>query len=225
MSDVNANIGINFETQKALASLRQLQAGISRFNQTLTAGNADAADAQKALNAQLMQSVNATGKFVASIKTVSSSTTAFTDALEKNKLSMKEYFRFTAAAATSNTKTFSKFFASERQIFNRAARDRVKSLQSQYIQLTNANGDLVKVLQVVPKHLQGMSGQYADYATKVQMAAQRQQMMNQLIKQGSTQLLNFGKNTQWAGRQLMVGFTIPLMMLGEIGRASCRERV
>lgn len=223
MSDVNANIGINFETQKALASLRQLQAGISRFNQALTAGNADAADAQKALNAQLIQSVNATGKFVASIKTVSSSTTAFTDALEKNKLSMKEYFRFTAAAATSNTKTFSKFFASERQIFNRAAKDRVKALQTQYIQLTNANGDLVKVLQVVPKHLQGVSGQYADYATKVQMAAQRQQMMNQLIKQGSTQLLNFGKNTQWAGRQLMVGFTLPLMMLGGLASRTFME--
>jgi TP901 family phage tail tape measure protein len=34
------------------------------------------------------------------------------------------------------------------------------------------------------------------------------------MRQGSTNLLNFGKNTQWAGRQLMVGFTIPLAMVG-----------
>jgi TP901 family phage tail tape measure protein len=51
-------------------------------------------------------------------------------------------------------------------------------------------------------------------ATQTQIAAQRQQLLNQLLKQGSTNLLNFGKNTQWAGRQLMVGFTVPLMLLG-----------
>ena len=214
MSDVNANIGINFDTQQALASLRQLQAGLSRFNQSLTQGNVAAENAQKGLNAQLMQSINATGKFVASQRVVADSTTAFTTALEKNQLSMGQYFKFTAAAATANTKVFSRMFSEERDIFNRARKDRVKALQTQYIQLTGANGDLVKVLQVVPKHLKMVNGQYADYATRTQMAAQRQQMMNQLLKQGSTQLLNFGKNTQWAGRQLMVGLTVPLTMLG-----------
>jgi hypothetical protein len=223
LSDVNANIGINFDTQQALASLRQLQAGLSRFNQSLTQGNIAAENAQKGLNAQLMQSINATGKFVASQKVVAGSTSAFTTALEKNQLSMGEYFRFTAAAATANTKVFSKMFAHERDIFNRARKDRVKSLQTQYIQLTNANGELVKVLQVVPKHLKMVNGQYADYATRTQMAAQRQQMMNQLLKQGSTQLLNFGKNTQWAGRQLMVGLTVPLTMLGSVAAKTFKE--
>jgi len=51
-------------------------------------------------------------------------------------------------------------------------------------------------------------------STQLQMAAQRQALFNQLVKQGSTNLLNFGKNTQWAGRQLMVGFTLPLATLG-----------
>jgi TP901 family phage tail tape measure protein len=54
----------------------------------------------------------------------------------------------------------------------------------------------------------------SDYTTKVQIAAQKQALFNQLMKQGSTNLLNFGKNTQWAGRQLMVGFTLPLMAVG-----------
>ena len=47
--------------------------------------------------------------------------------------------------------------------------------------------------------------------------------MNQLIKQGSTQLLNWGKNTQWAGRQLMVGFTIPLTMFATAAAKSFME--
>ena len=223
MSDVNANIGINFDTQQALASLRQLQAGLSRFNQSLTQGNVAAANAQKGLNAQLMQAINATGKFSASQRSVATSTTAFTNALEKNQLSMREYFRYTAAAATSNSKVFSRMFQNERDIFNRARKDRVKALQTQYIQLTNAQGDLVKVLQVVPKHLEMANGKYTDYATRVQMAAQRQQLMNQLLKQGSTQLLNFGKNTQWAGRQLMVGLTVPLTMLGTVAAQTFRD--
>lgn len=223
MSDVNANIGIHFDTNDALAQLRRLQAGLSKFNQALTQGNVAAENAQKGLNAQLMQSINATGKFVASQKTVSTSTASFTEALEKNKLSMREYFRYTAAAATANTKILKGAFSSEREIINRARKDRVKALQTQYIQLTDANGQLVKTLQIVPKHLRMVNGEYADYATRVQMAAQRQQLMNQLLKQGSTQLLNFGKNTQWAGRQLMVGITVPLTMLGGVAAKAFQE--
>lgn len=223
MSDVNANIGIEFDTSNALAQLRQLQAGLSKFNQSLTEGNVAAANAQKGLNAQLVQSINATGKFVASQKTITSSTASFTDALEKNKLSMGQYFRYTSAAATQNSKVFSNAFKQEKDVLNRAMKDRVKSLQTQYVQLTSANGDLVKVLQVIPKHLKTVNGQYADYATRTQMAAQRQQFLNQLIKQGSTQLLNFGKNTQWAGRQLMVGLTVPLTMLGSVAAKAFKE--
>jgi hypothetical protein len=223
VSDVNANIGIHFDTSDALAQLRRLQAGLSKFNQALTEGNVAAANAQKGLNSQLIQSINATGKFVASQKTIATSTTAFTDALEKNKLSMGQYFRYTAAAATMNSKTLRNLFTQEKDVLKRAMKDRVKTLQTQYVQLTNANGELVKVLQVVPKHLKMVNGQYADYATRTQMAAQRQQFLNQLLKQGSTQLLNFGKNTQWAGRQLMVGLTIPLSILGSTAAKVFRE--
>jgi TP901 family phage tail tape measure protein len=214
LADVNANIGINFDTSQALAQLRQLQAGLSTFNQTLTQGNVAAMNAQKGLNSQLMQAINATGKFVATQKDVATSTSSFTQALEKNQLSMRQYFRYTAAAATQNTKVFKGMFAQERETLTRASKDRVKLLQSQYIQLQAANGDMIKTLQVIPKHLKMVNGQYTDYATRMQMAAQRQQFLNQLLKQGSTQLLNFGKNTQWAGRQLMVGLTIPLSILG-----------
>ena len=223
MADVNANIGINFDTSQALAQLRQLQAGLSRFNQTLTQGNVAAMQAQKGLNSQLMQAINATGKFVATQKDVATSTSSFTQALEKNQLSMRQYFRYTAAAATQNTKVFKGMFAQERETLTRASKDRVKLLQSQYIQLQAANGNMIKTLQVIPKHLKMVNGQYTDYATRMQMAAQRQQFLNKLLSQGSTQLLNFGKNTQWAGRQLMVGLTIPLTILGSTAAKAFME--
>jgi LysM repeat protein len=223
LEDVNANINVNLDTTDALASLRRLQAGLSKFNQALTVGNATAADAQKSLTANLMQSINATGKFVASQETVASSTSAFTSALEKNKLSMKQYFKFTAAAATQNSSVFKNMFAQEKQILGRAMKDRVKMVQSQYIQLTQAQDGFVKTLKVVPKSLDAAGNQFSSYATRVQMGAQRQQFLNQLLKQGSTNLLNFGKNTQWAGRQLMVGLTIPLVTLGAAASKVFRE--
>jgi len=67
----------------------------------------------------------------------------------------------------------------------------------------------MKAIAIMPTSLD-----MKDFGTQVQIAAQRQALFNQLMKQGSTNLLNFGKNTQWAGRQLMVGFTLPLAALG-----------
>ena len=223
MSDVNANIGINFNTADALAQLRTLQAGLSKFHQTLAQGNLAATNAQKGLNAQLIQSVNATGKFAASQAKVATSTQSFTSALEKNKLSMGQYFRYTAAAATANTKSLSNMFAQEREIINRARRDRVKALQTQYIQLQKANGGFADAIKIMPKTLMMANGQFTELGTRIQYAAQRQQFLNQLLKQGSTQLLNFGKNTQWAGRQLMVGLTIPLGMLASYAARAFKE--
>ena len=223
MADVNSNININFNTADALAELRKLQAGLSRFHQQLAEGNLAAANAQKGLNAQLVQAIGATGKFAVSQGKVASSTMAFTTALEKNKLSLKEYYRYSMAAATANTRTLGKAFAQEREIINRARRDRVKALQAQYIQMAKAQGGFIDAMRVMPRTLAMANGQFTELGTRIQYAAQRQQFLNQLLKQGSTQLLNFGKNTQWAGRQLMVGLTIPLTMLGGYASKAFRE--
>jgi TP901 family phage tail tape measure protein len=223
LADVNSNINIHFNTADALAQLRRLQAGLSKFHQSLAEGNLAAANAQKGLNAQLVQAVGATGKFAVSQTKVASSTLAFTTALEKNKLSLKEYYRYSMAAATANTKVLSKAFAQEREIINRARRDRVKALQSQYIQMSKAQGGFIDAIRIMPKTLMMANGRFTELGTRIQYAAQRQQLLNQLLRQGSTSLLNFGKNTQWAGRQLMVGLTIPLMMLGGYASKAFRE--
>jgi TP901 family phage tail tape measure protein len=165
-----------------------------------------AASAVAANQAQnLMNSINATGKFQASMRTVTSSTESFTNALEKNKLTSREYFRYTGAA----TKTFGKLFKSEFDTINKVARERVKDVQTQYIKMGRGANGALQAIAVRPLTLD-----MKNLGTQTAIAAQRQQLLNQLLKQGSTNLLNFGKNTQWAGRQLMVGFTVPLAMLG-----------
>jgi TP901 family phage tail tape measure protein len=205
MADIESNIHVNIDTSDALASLKLLQRQISAFH-TQMAKSGTAASAVAANQAQnLMNSINATGQFQASMRKVTTSTEQFTDSLERNKLTSREYFRYTGAA----TKTFGRLFKSEFETINKVARERVKDIQTQYIKLGRGANGALQGIAVRPLTLD-----MKNLGTQTAIAAQRQQLLNQLLKQGSTNLLNFGKNTQWAGRQLMVGFTVPLAMLG-----------
>jgi len=205
MADVNANIGINIDSSNALGQLKALQRQISQFHTSIARSSEAAALAQKGLQKNLLNSINAIGSFTAEMRTVRTSAESFTNSLEKNKFSMREYFRYAGAS----TKTFGKLFKSEFDTIGKVAEERVKRLQTQYIKMGRDTNGAMKAMAVMPTRLD-----MSDYTTKIQIAAQKQALFNQLMKQGSTNLLNFGKNTQWAGRQLMVGFTLPLMLLG-----------
>ena len=214
MADIETNVNINIDTSDALTQLKLLQQQISAFQQAMK--NAGAANAQAAAQMQsnLVNSINATGKFRANIQTIKSTSESFTESLEKNKLSIGEYFRYAGGAS----KTFGKLFKAEFATINQVARDRVKELQTQYIKLGRDANGAMKAISVKPLSLDMES-----LSVKTQLAAQKQQLFNQLMKQGSTQLLNFGKNTQWAGRQLMVGFTIPLTLMGSAAAKAYME--
>jgi TP901 family phage tail tape measure protein len=205
MADVNANIDINIDSSNALAQLKALQRQISQFHTSIAKSSEAAALAQRGLQKNLLNSINAIGSFTAEMRTVKTSAESFTNSLEKNKFSMREYFRYAGAS----TKTFGRLFRSEFDTIGKVAEERVKRLQTQYIKMGRDTNGAMKAIAVMPTQLN-----MNDYTTKVQLAAQKQALFNQLMKQGSTNLLNFGKNTQWAGRQLMVGFTLPLMAVG-----------
>lgn len=205
MSDVNANIDININSSNALAQLKSLQRQIAQFHTSIARSSESAALAQKGLQKNLLNSVNAIGAFSAEMRTVKTSAESFTSSLEKNKFSMREYFRYAGAS----TKTFGRLFKSEFDTIGKVSEERVKRLQTQFIKMGRDTNGAMQAMAIMPTKLN-----MEDYTTKVQIAAQKQALFNQLMKQGSTNLLNFGKNTQWAGRQLMVGFTLPLMAVG-----------
>jgi TP901 family phage tail tape measure protein len=214
MADVNSNINVNIDTSGAIASIRALQAEISAFHTTMAKGGATANQQAAALQQTLINSVNKSGAFSASMTTVASTTEAFTTALEKNKLTMAQTFRYSMGAS----KTFGKLFRSEFDTVAKVARERVKDLQTQYLRMGRDANGAMQAIKVRPLLLD-----LDNMATKTALAAQKQQILNKLIDQGSTNLLNWGKNTQWAGRQLMVGFTIPLGMLGSVAAKSFME--
>ena len=205
MSDVNANISVNIDTSSALAELKNLQRQISLFHNQIAKSSASAAIAQRNLQQEFVNSINATGQFAARMQTIKTSAESFTTSLEKNKFSMREYFRYGVASS----KSFGKLFKTEFDTIQKVAEERVRKLQTQYIKMGRDASGAMKAIAVTPLALD-----MEDLGTKTMIAAQKQQLFNQLLAQGTTNLINFGKNTQWAGRQLMVGFTIPLSVFG-----------
>jgi TP901 family phage tail tape measure protein len=205
MADVNANIGVNIDTSDALNQLKNLQRQISQFHQSVAKSSSAAAIAQRDLQKNFVNGVNAIQGFSAELRTVRTSAESFTNSLEKNKFSIQQYFRY----AASQSKTFGKNFTAEFSSIEKTAIERVKTLQTQYIKMGRDANGAMQAIAIRPTVLN-----MKDLGTQTAITAQKQVLFNQLVKQGSTNLLNFGKNTQWAGRQLMVGFTLPLATLG-----------
>ncbi len=213
MADVNANINIDINSSDALSSLRRLEGQINSFQRSVAASNAAAAAQQNAINRALFDGINATGLFTAKQVSAIDSASRFTNALEKNKLSLAEYTRY----ASSQLPGLSRVFRREFETMERVATDRVKAINSQYIAMGKTVDGVTKAIRSTP------TGLASGYATEVALAAQRQQMFNKLIDDGSTKLLNWGKNTQWAGRQLMVGLSLPMAAFGAAAAAAFME--
>jgi TP901 family phage tail tape measure protein len=203
--DTNSNIFINIDTSQAMAQLRALEKEITALNRALIVGTKTATQAQSKYAQSLLHNVNATGQWTASMTRMKTATEQFATALDKSKLSLKEYFRYGVAS----TRTFGRVFGNEFDTVSKLVDKRVKTLQQQYVQLGRDAQGAMNALKFTPKALN-----YRDVTTQLMLATQRQQIFNKLMDDGATKLLNFGKNTQWAGRQLMVGFTIPLAIFG-----------
>jgi TP901 family phage tail tape measure protein len=90
------------------------------------------------------------------------------------------------------------------EVFALAA-ERARTMQTQFIATAKASKGMQEALAVRP---------LTAFSSDAAVSAQRMQILNSMFKQGTTGLINFGKNVQWTGRQLMVGFTIPLTIFG-----------
>jgi TP901 family phage tail tape measure protein len=110
----------------------------------------------------------------------------------------------------------SRVFRREFDMMSRVAEQNVRQMQTQYTALGRSATGAAQAMAFTPNALN-------QQAAATQIAAQRQMMMNRMIDLGTTKLLNWGKNTQWAGRQLMVGFSIPLAMMGAAAAKAFKE--
>lgn len=142
---------------------------------------------------QFKSSMLSAGNFTSQTVQLTSETEKFGKALESGKLSLGQYFGIITGKSAEAKKS-------------------VEALAVQQVKLNNSivQADITK---------QGMYTVYTPttinkVAKATEIAAAKQNIFNLAVREGSNQLINFGKNTQWAGRQLTVGLSMPVMLFG-----------
>ena len=186
------------EVHRATASLQKLQQDLSSAGKTV-------ASQIKVINNSFGETLRSTGQFASHFVTLHSDVEKFGKGLDSGRLKLRDYF----------------------QAFNQHAKQQgglIRDLAKQQVMLQNA------VMQPLGKNAQGLM-QYSVHIpagldlvkNKANLARMELQIMNRAINEGATALINWGKNTQWAGRQLTVGLTVPIAGFGAAAAKAFRE--
>lgn len=147
-----------------------------------------------AINASFKQTMLSTGQFTESTVKMSSETEKFGQALVNGKLKLSQYYDI-IKQRSSQSLTQMKALALEQT-----------KLQNSLIVNDPTKQGILSVY--TPTQINKVAN-----ATKI--AANEANLYAIAVNKGSQQLINFGKNTQWAGRQLTVGMSVPLMIFGQ----------
>ena len=187
MSDVNANIRVNVSTQEAQAQLAALQQQINLLNKSMTSQMSGRMD----MGAKQFKGMHG------EIMMVNDAASQLNATLSKGgNLKLKQAFGNVADAMKRN--------GAAMQLAKRNAAE----MGRQYELLgTQANGAMSVFRSA--NQMQGFNQAMA-------LSSQRVAIFARALDQAGTSVLNWGKNMQWAGRQLMVGFTVPLTIFGAI---------
>ena len=178
--------------QQAIAKLDQ---SISALNKNIAGVGLQATQIQSVKNmvAEFDKAILSTGHFTAKTVQLQTETEKFGKALDGGKLKLKEYYNI----ITQGSK--------DAQAQIRALAVEQTRLQNSIIVKDPLKGGVATVY--TPTKINEVAN-----ATKI--AANQQMLYNLALDRGATSLINWGKNTQWAGRQLTVGLTVPLTMFG-----------
>ena len=193
----NAFININVNTSEAQQQVGRLARSLTTLNAATSTLNRSVYNqsqiADRSAN-ELMNLANATGYWQASIVKTQSAATRLDQTLSKGQATMGQYLgaRFNRNGQEA---------AAVLDLANR----RAAALSTQFVGLGRSGSGLQEAIAIRP--LEAFNN-----ATTV--SAQRLAIQRAMLMQGTTSMINFGKNVQWAGRQLMVGFTVPLSIFG-----------
>ena len=146
------------------------------------------------INASFKQAMLSTGQFTASTVKMVSETEKFGQALVNGKLKLTEYYSI-IKQKNSEAVTQMKALALEQT-----------KLQNSIVMNDPSKQGILSVY--TPTQINKVAN-----ATKI--ATNEANLYAIAVKKGSEQLINWGKNTQWAGRQLTVGMSVPLILFGQ----------
>jgi TP901 family phage tail tape measure protein len=203
--NIITNITARADFSSLIKDLNRVTASLSSLQQTVGATNKAISSQIDAINRGFANTVRSTGQFSSHYVSLSSDVEKFGRSLDSGRLKLKDYFR-----------TW--------QDHTRTSGGLIRDLARQQVQLQNA------ILQPLGRNAQGLM-QFNVHVprgldvikNKTALTTQELKIMNKVVQDGAVQLINWGKNTQWAGRQLTVGLTLPLAAFGKAAADAFRS--
>lgn len=197
MTNINVRIVGTANVSQMETAFAALQAQVAALNKQLAsmvalqkgvdpAGYNNMARAAAANDRAFRSAVASTGMFEQAQLRVNRATDDYIDQLKRQKLSFRELVKQRKVAAAA----YKEQLAMEQMMVRQSAQSTARGRQ---------------VLDITyPKQV----------SSELNTAGRRLAFFNEQLKSGAHQMVNWGKNTQWAGRQLMVGFTMPILAAG-----------
>jgi TP901 family phage tail tape measure protein len=200
---VKGIVDIEINTGNAARELKALQQQINAFNLAINKGNTFQTAAAAKYSSELKDVINASRFFTAETVKMQTAAGALDSTLKKGQATLGSFFN---AKFSRNSALFAETMG--------LAAERARTMQTQFIATSGSAKGMQEALAIRP---------LAAFNSEMAVAAQRSQILSTMFRQGTTQLINFGKNVQWAGRQLMVGFTLPLASFGMVAGKTFRD--
>jgi TP901 family phage tail tape measure protein len=158
------------------------------------------------LNKQFIEGMKNSRMWSSSFVDVTNETREFGKHLDQGRLKLKDYFR-----------EFNTQVKGQRGMIRKLAEEQVRLQRSVLTTTVGPQGQTRNVLST-PTGLDGL-----DPTTMKALKSETFKIIGKSIQGVSTELINLGKNTQWAGRQLTVGLTVPLTMFAASAAMSFKE--
>ena len=199
MSDqqIVTNIVAKSDFSNLIGDLAKVTGSLTALQEKLIATNKTLAAQAAVMNRSFSETLRSTGQFSTHFVSLTSDVDKFGSQLDKGQIKLGQFFN----AYRDHMRTSGGI---------------VRDLAKQQIQLQNS------VLQPLGRNAEGLMQFNVhvprgldEIKNKSAIAQQQLAIMNKLVQEGAGQLINWGKNTQWAGRQLTVGLTVPMVAFGK----------
>lgn len=198
------NFHVSDNVEQLTAHLQKARAVAAGLTKQMSHMGVTAGASMKTIRNDFRNSMVQSGYFKNSTVDMVHATEKFNASLAAQKLSLRESWRAMAG------------YRKEQGMLYKAAKENVRVMQSVGV-LFNQGG------KYTAEMFTGPAAQISSMNQRLLLSQQRILAFNAAVRNSSTQLTNWGKNTQWAGRQMMVGLTLPIGMFAVAAAAAFKK--
>lgn len=193
MSRIELNIVATGNFKNVETSIARLRSQVNSLNASMMGIGFDASIGKSVslFQDQFNSAIDTSGMFERHMVNLTSETTKFGRSLETGSARLGQLFR----AATE-------YRRGELGQIRQLAREQVRLMNATTMRMSDGSTQVI-----VPRGID-------EGIEKQRILNQEYRIFRQVVSNGSTEIINWGKNTQWAGRQLTVGLTVPLTIFG-----------